>query len=62
MNIDFADAMRAAMNLTRDQKLVEATRVIQSALSGGEPVSSKSPSEARVVQSRHREQSHRPHS
>jgi poly(hydroxyalkanoate) depolymerase family esterase len=45
MNIDFADAMRAAMNLTRDQKLIEATRVIQSALSGGEPVPSESPSE-----------------
>jgi poly(hydroxyalkanoate) depolymerase family esterase len=39
MNMDFADAMRAAMNLTRDQKLVEATRLIQSALSGGEPES-----------------------
>ena len=49
MNMDFADAMRAAMNLTRDQKLIEATRVIQSALSGGEQVSSESPSEARVV-------------
>lgn len=45
MNIDFADAMRAAMNLTRDQKLIEATRVVQSALSGGEPVPSESPSE-----------------
>ena len=45
MNIDFADAIRAAMNLTRDQKLIEATRVIQSALSGGEPVPSESPSE-----------------
>ena len=45
MNIDFADAMRAAMNFTRDQKLIEATRVIQSALSGGEPVPSESPSE-----------------
>jgi poly(hydroxyalkanoate) depolymerase family esterase len=48
MNIDFADAMRAAMNLMRDQKLVEATRVIQSALSGAEPVSSESPREARA--------------
>ncbi len=46
MNIDFADAMRAAMNLTRAQKLVEATRVIQRALSGREPVPSESPSEA----------------
>ena len=46
MNIDFAGAMRAAMNLMRAQKLVEATRVIQSALSGAKPVSSASPSEA----------------
>ena len=50
MNMDFADAMRAAMNLTRDQKLVEATRVIQSALSGGEPVPSESPSEAAAIE------------
>jgi poly(hydroxyalkanoate) depolymerase family esterase len=49
MNMDFADAMRAAMNLTRGQKLLEATRVIQSALSGGEPVPSESPSETRAV-------------
>jgi hypothetical protein len=49
MNIDFADAMRSVMNLMREQKLVEATHVIQSALSGVEPVSSESPSEARVV-------------
>ena len=34
MNMDFANAMRAATNLMRDQKLIEATRVIQSALSG----------------------------
>jgi poly(hydroxyalkanoate) depolymerase family esterase len=47
MNVDFADAMRAAMNLMRDQKLLEATSVIRSALSGVEPVSAKSPSEAR---------------
>ena len=46
MNIDFADAISAAMNLTRDQKLVEATRVIQRALSGREPVPSESPNEA----------------
>jgi poly(hydroxyalkanoate) depolymerase family esterase len=50
MNMDFADAMRAAMNLTRDQKLVEATRVIQSALSGGEPVPSESPSEVAAIE------------
>src|SRR5262245_63864377 len=49
MNIDFADAIRAAMNLTRDQKLVEATRVIQRALSGREPVPSESPSEAAAI-------------
>lgn len=46
MNIDFADAISAAMNLTRDQKLVEATRVIQRALSGREPVPSEFPNEA----------------
>jgi poly(hydroxyalkanoate) depolymerase family esterase len=50
MNMDFADAMRAAMNLTRDQKLIEATRVIQSALSGGEPVPSDSPNEAAAIE------------
>ena len=49
MNIDFAGAMRAAMNLTRDQKLIEATRVIQGALSGGESVPSESPSEAAPI-------------
>src|SRR5262245_49813461 len=49
MNIDFADAIRAAMNLTRDQKLVEATRVIQRALSGREPVPSESPSEVAAI-------------
>jgi poly(hydroxyalkanoate) depolymerase family esterase len=49
MTADFANAMCSAMNLISDQKLVEATRVIQSALSGVEPVSSESPSEARVV-------------
>jgi poly(hydroxyalkanoate) depolymerase family esterase len=48
MNMDFADAMRASMNLISDQKLVEATRVIQSALSCVEQVSSDSPSEARA--------------
>jgi poly(hydroxyalkanoate) depolymerase family esterase len=34
MNMDFAARMRAAMKLTQEQKLMEATRVIQSALSG----------------------------
>ncbi len=47
MNMHFADAMRAAMKLTREQKLIEATRVIQSTLSGGGPVPSESPSEER---------------
>ena len=36
MNMDFSDSMRAAISLTRVQKLMEATRVIQRALSGGE--------------------------
>jgi poly(hydroxyalkanoate) depolymerase family esterase len=49
MNIDFSGAMRAAMNLVRDQKLVEATRVIRTALSGLEPVSSNSRSDARAL-------------
>jgi hypothetical protein len=48
MNVDFANAMRSAMNLISDQKLAEATRVIQSALSGVEPVF-ESPSRAQVV-------------
>jgi poly(hydroxyalkanoate) depolymerase family esterase len=38
MNMDFPAAMRAATQLTRAQKLVEATRVIQTALSGRRPV------------------------
>jgi poly(hydroxyalkanoate) depolymerase family esterase len=37
MNADFASAMRAVAKLTRAQKLVEATRLIQTALSGNEP-------------------------
>jgi poly(hydroxyalkanoate) depolymerase family esterase len=46
MNMDFADAMRAAMQLTRAQKLVEATRIIQSALlSGREQLRPHPPSE-----------------
>jgi poly(hydroxyalkanoate) depolymerase family esterase len=49
MNMDFADAMRAAMNLTRDQKLIDATRVIQSALSGRESVPSESANEAASI-------------
>ena len=37
MNMDFANGMRAAMRLMQAKKLVEATRVIQSALSGRKP-------------------------
>ena len=36
MNADFASAMRAVAKLTRAQKLVEATRLIQATLSGKE--------------------------
>ena len=49
MNTNFANALRSAMNLIRDQELADATRIIQGALSGVRPVSSKSPSEAQVV-------------
>ena len=48
MNTDFTNAMRSAMNLIRDQEIAEATRIIQSALSGVQPVSESS-SEAQVV-------------
>ena len=43
MNMDFATAMRAATQLTRDQKLMEATRLLQSALSGREVAPSEPP-------------------
>jgi poly(hydroxyalkanoate) depolymerase family esterase len=36
MNMDFGDGMRAAMRLIQAKKLMQATRVIQSALSGRE--------------------------
>jgi poly(hydroxyalkanoate) depolymerase family esterase len=36
MNLDFADGMRTAMRLIQSNKLMEATRVIQGALSGRE--------------------------
>ena len=49
MHIDFADAMRAAMNLTRAQKLVEATRVIQRALSGRGTVPSEFPRKVAAI-------------
>jgi hypothetical protein len=60
MNMDFADAMRAAMSLTRDQKLVEATRLIQSALSGGEPVPIRVSERSGGHESSHRKSCHRP--
>jgi poly(hydroxyalkanoate) depolymerase family esterase len=43
MNMDLANAMRAATQLTRAQKLMEATRLVQSALSGREVVPSAPP-------------------
>jgi poly(hydroxyalkanoate) depolymerase family esterase len=49
MNTDFANAMRSAMNLIGDQELADATRIIQNALSGVQPVSSESSSEAQVA-------------
>ena len=54
MNMDFPDTMRAAISLTRVQKLMEATRVIQRALSGGENFqpepSTQDPVERRVIE------------
>ncbi len=38
MNLDFSAAMRQAAQLTRAQKLMEATRVIQRALTGRRPI------------------------
>ena len=56
MNMDLANAMRAATQLTRDQKLMEATRLLQSALSGREVVPSASPhaqaAKARAIEGR----------
>ena len=49
MNTDFATAMRSAMNLIREQKLGDATRIIQGALSRDEPVSSATPSKAQAA-------------
>ena len=43
MNMDLANAMRAATQLTRAQKLMEATRVLQSALSGRQVAPSPPP-------------------
>ena len=47
MTIEFAGAMRAAANLTRARKLVEATRVIQRAVSGRS--ASESPSKPAAI-------------
>ena len=56
MNMDFANAMRAATQLTRAQKLMEATRLLQSALSGREVVPSAPPqaqaAKGRAIESR----------
>ena len=56
MNMDFAHAMRAAMRLTRAQKLMDATRVIQNALSGREQAplqpSSKRAAKSRSIEAR----------
>src|SRR4029077_14781782 len=43
MNMDLAAAMRAATELTRAQKLMEATRLLQSALSGREVAPTEPP-------------------
>ena len=43
MNMDLANAIRAATQLTRAQKLIEATRLLQSALSGRDVVPSPPP-------------------
>ena len=48
MNMDLANAMRAATQLTRAQKLMEATRLLQSALSGREVVPSAPPTHRRL--------------
>ena len=52
MNFDFAAAMRQAAQLTRQRNLMEATRVIQRALSGrgrAAPPADPSPESARLI-------------
>jgi poly(hydroxyalkanoate) depolymerase family esterase len=56
MNMDFAAAMRAATELTRAQKLMEATRVIQSALLLGRGQGPSEPTDEQVVERRAIEQ------
>jgi poly(hydroxyalkanoate) depolymerase family esterase len=51
MNMDLADAIRAATQLTRAQKLMEATRLLQSALSGRE-VGPSAPPHAQAAKGR----------
>ena len=51
MNMDLANAMRAATQLTRAQKLMEATRLLQSVLSGRD-VNASTPSHAQAVKGR----------
>ena len=52
MKMDFADAMRAATKLTRAQKLMEATRVIQSALLLGRGRGQTEPEDEQAVEVR----------
>src|SRR6476620_5159922 len=52
MNMDFANAMRAAMQLTRAQKLMEATRLLQSALSDREVAFSAPPHAQLAIEGR----------
>ena len=47
--MDFADAMRAAIDLTRDRRLAEATRMIQHALAGRAPADAGEVVEAPIV-------------
>ena len=51
MNMDLANAVRAATQLTRAQKLMEATRLLQSALSGRD-VAPSTPSRAQAAKGR----------
>ena len=51
MNMDLANAMRAATQLTRAQELMEATRLLQSALSGRE-VAPSTPSHVQAAKGR----------
>ena len=52
MTMDFAVAMRAATKLTRAQKLMEATRVLQSALLLGRGQGPSEPAHSQSVDAR----------